>query len=99
MTISARSHSISFFAELVVAEALAVLQASEFSHHDLGLPDIILKGDLLQVINVINTTRQNWSRYGQIVVDINVVIQGFRSWQICHTKQMNNYVAHERASK
>ncbi|GLT61043.1 hypothetical protein SLA2020_337780 [Shorea laevis] len=95
---AARSHTINFLTEPVVAEAIAALQAAEFSR-DLGLPSIILEGDSLQVVKAVAATSPNWSRHGQIIEDIKIVLQGLGSWQICHTKRENNYAAHGLAKR
>jgi hypothetical protein len=53
--IAARSTTVEFSSEPVVAEAIAALHAAEFSR-DLGLPKIILEGDSLQVVNAVQDT-------------------------------------------
>jgi ribonuclease HI len=95
---AARSTTVEFSTEPVVAEAIAALHAAEFSR-DLGLQMIILEGDSLQVVNAIQDTGPNWSRYGHIVADIRTVLQGFQGWQICHTKRATNYAAHGLAKE
>lgn len=77
MVIAARSQTVSIIAELVVAEALAALNAVEFSRN-LGLSSILLKGDSLQVVTAVKDTSPNWSRYGHIISDIKIVLQGLR---------------------
>lgn len=60
--------SITKFAimELVVVEALAVLHATKFSH-GLELHKIIMKGDAVQIVNVVNATHRKWSIFGQLL--------------------------------
>jgi hypothetical protein len=64
---------LNVFQELVMAEATAILYAAEFSR-DLGLHNIVLKGDSLPVINALKEEGLRWSRYGQIVEDIREVL-------------------------
>jgi ribonuclease HI len=98
MVIAAKSYTMRFISEPVVAEALAALHAAEFSR-DLGLPMVILEGDSLQVVTTIQGTGPNWSSYGHIVADIRIVLHELRSWQICHSKRTNNYAAHGLAKE
>jgi ribonuclease HI len=98
MVIAARSHTLVFLTEPVVAEAIAALHAVEFSR-DLGLPRIVLEGDSLQVVTAVQDLRPTWSRYGHITADIRTILKGFRSWQVCHTKRVSNYAAHGLAKK
>jgi ribonuclease HI len=98
MVIAARSQTLEFLPEPVVAEAIAALHAAEFSR-DLGLPTIVLEGDSLQVVKEVQDMRPTWSRYGHIAADIHTVLQGVRSWQICHTKRATNFAAHGLAKE
>jgi ribonuclease HI len=72
----------------VVAEAQATLCAGEFCCN-LGLKDIILEGDSSQVVNAVNANGPKWCRYGQLVVDIQMVLSTRRSWQIRHIRSGN----------
>ncbi len=53
----------------MIAKAQVALRAMEFSC-DLGLQNIILKEDSLQVVNVVKANGPNWCKYGQLVADI-----------------------------
>jgi hypothetical protein len=77
MVIAARSQIVSIIAEPVVAEALAALNAVEFSHN-FGLPSILLESDSLQVVTAVKDTSPNWSRYGHIIGYIKIVLQAFK---------------------
>jgi hypothetical protein len=61
--------------------ALVALQGVELSR-DLGLQDIHLEGDSLQVVSMIQKQEDSWCRFGQIGVDIKLVLGFFRSWDI-----------------
>ena len=54
--------------EPVVAEAMGALFAAKFSW-DLGIQDIDIEGDSLQVIQAIRGSDINWSNYGHIIGD------------------------------
>jgi ribonuclease HI len=64
--IAAKCLSVCGRQEPVKAEAQAALGAVDFSC-DFGLQSIILKGDSLQVVNVVNANGPNWCRYGQLM--------------------------------
>ena len=57
-----------------MAEATAALCAAEFSR-DLGLSYIVFEGDSLQVVNTLKEEGQRWSKYRQIVKDIQEVLK------------------------
>jgi ribonuclease HI len=60
---AAQSKTLTSYQEPVVGEALAALQAVELSR-DLGLQDILLEGDSLQVLTMILEQEDNWCRFG-----------------------------------
>lgn len=93
---AARSQTICAVQEPVFAEAQGALCAAEFSR-DLGLQSIILEGDSIQVVNALQGTGPNWSRYGQMVADARVVLTLVRRWLIRHTKREANSAAHQLA--
>lgn len=95
---AAQSKTLSSYQEPMVVEALVALQAVEFSR-DLGLQDIILEGDSLQVVNVILEHEDSWCRFGEIEVDIKLVLGSFRSWDIKHVKWSQNNAAHGLAKE
>jgi hypothetical protein len=76
-----------------VVEVQAALCTGEFCC-DLGLHDTILEDDFSQVVNVVNAFGPNWCRYGQLVVDIQMVLSTWRVWQIRHICRVANFVAH-----
>jgi hypothetical protein len=74
-----KDQTLNVFQELVMAEATATLCAAEFSQ-DLGLHNIVLKGDSLPVINALKEKGLRWSRYGQIVEVIREVLKSLHSF-------------------
>jgi hypothetical protein len=50
--------------EPVATETLAAFQASLFFLKELGLYNIILEGDVLQVVKTMSSNVHNWSRFG-----------------------------------
>lgn len=52
-----------------MAEALITLHAVEFSK-EMGFNDIILEGDVLQIVKTVKDLDQNRSNYGHIVEGI-----------------------------
>lgn len=90
---AASCHVMGGCLEPVIAEAMGALFAVEFSH-DLGLQQFILEGDSKQVVQAITTNGASWSRFGQVIEDIYVLLPIFRSWQVEHIKRDLNEVAH-----
>ena len=68
--IAAQCSGLDVIQEPVIAEALVSLIAAEFGW-DLGLSDIILEGDSLQVVQAFRETRLNYRPYGQTVDPLN----------------------------
>ena len=58
-------------------EALACRDAIEFAV-DIGLSDIVIEGDCLQVINAIKACKVNLSWLGHVIEDIQVLISSLR---------------------
>jgi ribonuclease HI len=79
--------------EPVHAEAMGALMAAELCR-DLGLLDVMLEGDSLQVVQALKCMSQNWSPYGQIVEDARSVLYTSRSWIVSHVKREANSAAH-----
>jgi hypothetical protein len=80
-----------------VTEAQATLCAVEFSR-DMGLKNIILKGDSLQVVNALKvkcpTTQigidmSNWWPMHKLSLLLR------RWWQSCHNRRVENYAAYD----
>lgn len=72
---------------------ISLTKNSRFSR-DLGLPSIILEGDSMQVINVLQANGPNWKNYGQMMEDAKGILGTFMSCQIHHTRRVANSVAH-----
>ncbi|XP_059436284.1 uncharacterized protein LOC132169234 [Corylus avellana] len=77
--IAAQSKHISAIQAPVVGEAMAALEAVEFSR-EVGLQDVILEGDSLQVVQALQKTEQNWIPYGHIVEDARLILNTRRNW-------------------
>lgn len=95
---AAYSKTILSMREPVVAEATGALFAVEFSR-DLGIQDVDLEGDSLQVVQAIRDSGIIWSRYGHITGDTRWVLNSLRSWIIGHVKRVANSAAHHLAKE
>lgn len=69
----ALSRTIKAMQEPGTTEAMRALSTAEFTK-DLGIPDIILEGGCLQVVNAIKGAGTSWSPYGQVVGDARMVL-------------------------
>lgn len=76
-----------------VAESLAIFIAIQLCK-DAGIHKIILKGDVLQVVNLMKLKAQDWSEGGMLVQDALYLINLFATWSIQHVKRECNNVAH-----
>jgi len=62
----------------VAAVALTAFHAS-FFYKKLGLHNIILKGDVLQVVKAMSSNVYNWSRFRQLVDDTRIILNSLFS--------------------
>lgn len=91
--IAARGKRMIGTPEPVQAEALGALMAAELSR-DLGLPDVILEGDSLLVVQALRKMSPNLSSYGQVIEDTRSILFTRRSWMVNHVKREVNSAAH-----
>ena len=55
---------------------------------------MILEGDSLLVVNVINDPSPNWLRYGHLINDIKTILESFSRWSSRRVKREVNSTAH-----
>ncbi|XP_059449419.1 mitochondrial Rho GTPase 1-like [Corylus avellana] len=79
--------------EPACAKAMGALATAKFSK-DLGVQDIILEGDCLQVVKTIKSSDPCWSHYGQTMGDARMVLNTRRNRMIYHVKREANARAH-----
>ena len=61
---------------------------------EIGGQDICLKGDAKQVVEVISSLNDNWSKLGHIVADIRLRLCMFPLWQCGFVNRIANSTAH-----
>jgi ribonuclease HI len=98
VVLAAWSTTKNFLANHFVAEALLAFHAVELCR-ERGFFDILLKGDALQIVNAVKTTRRNWSNFGHIVDGIKTELSQLRSWRIEHAKRNANTTAHTNSPR
>ena len=91
--ILAQGKSISAMYDLATGEAMAALVAVDLCR-DMGVFDVILEGDSLEVVNSINEDLNSRRRYGHLLDDMKMVLSSFRSWEVMHVKRDANMAAH-----
>jgi hypothetical protein len=70
-----------FLVEAVVAEALAAVHAVEFCR-EIGFFDIMLEGNVLQIVNAVKAMGYNWSKMGNLINGTKDGLGKLRSWSI-----------------
>lgn len=68
-----------FFLEPLVAKTFGTRQATIVGV-ELSLRNIMLKGDSLQIIQVIKKVEDSWTRIGMLINDIRHKLLGFDHW-------------------
>jgi ribonuclease HI len=76
-----------------IGEAMAALVVVDLCW-DMGVFDVILEGDSLEVVNAIKEDQNSRRRYGHILDDIKIVLSSLRSWEVMHVKRDANMAAH-----
>lgn len=60
----------------------------------MGLTNIILEGDALQVVNMMNNATIDWSLRGLLIEDARNVLSSFATWSIFHISRGADMAAH-----
>ncbi|KAJ0096619.1 hypothetical protein Patl1_27305 [Pistacia atlantica] len=79
-----------------VAESFTALQAVILAV-DIGINQIILEGDALQVVNDLLRDEENWGQAGLISMDTKVLSRNFLTFSVHHVKRASNVIAHTLA--
>lgn len=75
------------------AEALALYHVASFCKH-LGLSQIVIEGDSLQVITLLRQQTTDWSQGGFITQAAKDLLNSFTKWISSHTKRAGNQMTH-----
>lgn len=57
----------------------------------------MLEGDSLEVVKALQMDGCCWSRFGTMINDAKILLNGLQEWHVCHTKRMGNVAAHKLA--
>ncbi|XP_042972840.1 uncharacterized protein LOC122304646 [Carya illinoinensis] len=76
-----------------LAEACATLHAILLGSN-IGLRNIILEGDALNVVNAINGVGEHWGQAGIVIADIQEILNCFNAWSVAFSHRSTNQVAH-----
>ena len=82
-----------FVTDPKIAEAIATWTAVELVHQ-LGIPQVILEGDALVVVQVMQQEESSWERFGHLLEDAKLFLGSYRSWSVIHVKWTMDEVAH-----
>ncbi|XP_042944727.1 uncharacterized protein LOC122278613 [Carya illinoinensis] len=77
-------------------EAVAARRATSFCA-ELGLSDIILEGDSLAVVKVVQHREDSWSSSGVVLRDVKLLLSRTRHWSIQYVPREVNVLAHHLA--
>lgn len=91
--LAAISSSIPLVQDLEVAEAVAAWRNLSFCCEQ-GFQKIILEGDSLNVIKALQREEGCWSKYGQIIKDMQALIRTLQCCEANHIRREANGVTH-----
>ncbi|XP_042958071.1 uncharacterized protein LOC122293596 [Carya illinoinensis] len=86
-------HNKQMYPDPLLAESYGALQAAKLGV-DLGLRQIILEGDSLQVINTLHEDRDGLSSALMFLYETKVLLKQFAKWEISHVRRNGNVLAH-----
>ncbi|XP_059438559.1 uncharacterized protein LOC132171289 [Corylus avellana] len=101
--IIARDHNGDIYAAFVVSrqyiidpttdEALAAWKMAQL-YVPMGLNDVMLEGDSLEVVQALCEEESTWGRYGALITDAKFLLQNIQRWSVCHVKmrQMKQHI-------
>ncbi|KAJ0091114.1 hypothetical protein Patl1_13670 [Pistacia atlantica] len=84
------------FPDAYLAESFAALQVVILAA-DIGINQIILEGDALQVVNDLLRDEENWGQAGLISMDTKAVSRNFQTCFVHHVNRASNVIAHTLA--
>jgi hypothetical protein len=67
----------------IVADAIFAWKAVEFGK-DLGIQNIILEGNALDIVHALLKEEQFWSRYGNLLNNSKTLLNSLQSWYVNH---------------
>ncbi|XP_042992245.1 uncharacterized protein LOC122318727 [Carya illinoinensis] len=77
----------------VVAELRALWRVMKLCA-ELNFENVIFEGDALVVVNAVNSEKESWEWYGQMVEDMKGVLKNRQRWKVQHVFRKCNQVAH-----
>ena len=83
---------------VAAVEALACRRVVKFAA-EIGLPQVVIEGDLAVIINALTTDNGEQTIYGNIIEDICALISGFQLVEYNHVPRACNLVADALAKK
>ncbi|XP_042942883.1 uncharacterized protein LOC122277065 [Carya illinoinensis] len=92
-TIATMRQSKSLFPDSLLAESFGALVATQFAR-DLGLTEVILEGDSLQVTRSLQGEVEDWSSSSMFLCEARTYLNLFAKWIVSHVRRNGNTVAH-----
>lgn len=66
---------------------------------ELGFQNIMMEGDMPEIVYALQKEGCCWSMYGQLIDDARILMNGFQSWFVCYIKRNANKGAHRLANE
>jgi hypothetical protein len=81
---------------LLQHEALAAWKMAEICVF-MGLHEVQLEGDSLEVVQALCREECTWGRYGALINDAKLLLQQINRWAVSHVRRTANEAAHNLA--
>ncbi|XP_035546313.1 uncharacterized protein LOC118348520 [Juglans regia] len=92
-TIATKRTKKHLFPDPALAEAYGALIAVQFGL-ELGLSQVIIEGDSLQVINALKREEERCNSASMFVEEAKHLLNFFAKWEVSYVRRNGNYIAH-----
>jgi hypothetical protein len=88
--------TLPYIRDPAVAEAISAKRAVEFGR-EMGFPSIELEGDAREIVLALGSSEERCGAYGNIIMEIRLLLGSFLYWRVGHVGRQGNMVAHQLA--
>ncbi|KAF5449783.1 hypothetical protein F2P56_030195 [Juglans regia] len=92
-TIASKRTKKHLFPDPALAEAYGALIAVQFGV-ELGLSQVIIEGDSLQVINSLKREEEGCNSASMFIEEAKHLLNSFAKWEVSHVRRNGNYIVH-----
>jgi hypothetical protein len=77
----------------IIKPTITTWKVVEFGRN-LGIHNIILEDNAMEVVHVFRKENQSWSKYGNLIDNAKITLHSLQSWHVTHIRREENMAAH-----